>query len=127
MHPALRAAYRAERAAASAAESEGRIALAFHHLERAHVLSQRHAWAHARVHFEMLRLGASQRDAREVAGQVVRIAAAALFSRIWVPLGNTGRARVGAMRPMPVPPDLREVLACGDTRPSAEEPSTWRS
>lgn len=127
MHPALSAAYRAERRAASVATSHGQIALAFHHLERAHVLSQRHAWAHARVHLEMLRLGARQRDAREVAGQVGRIVAAVLFSRIWVPLGNTGRARVSAMRPMPVPTDLREVLACSDARSLAKEPSTWRS
>jgi hypothetical protein len=36
--------------------------------------------------------------------------AAAVFSRIWVPVGNTGRADVGAMKSMPIPQDLRGVL-----------------
>ena len=35
---------------------------------------------------------------------------AALFSRLWVPAGNTGGANVSAMRPMPVPPDLQALL-----------------
>ena len=43
-------------------------------------------------------------------GQITRIVAAALFSRIWVPIGNTGGANVSAMRPMPIPADLRDVL-----------------
>ena len=39
-----------------------------------------------------------------------RMVAALLSSRVWVPLGNTGRARVSAFRPMPVPPDLRHLV-----------------
>lgn len=59
----------------------------------------------------MLKLGASGHDRREVLGQLSRIVAAAVFSRIWVPIGNTGRANVSALKPMPVPDDLRRVLA----------------
>jgi hypothetical protein len=33
-----------------------------------------------------------------------------VFSRIWVPIGNTGGARVSALRPMPLPDDLRALL-----------------
>jgi hypothetical protein len=33
-----------------------------------------------------------------------------VFSRIWVPVGNTGRANVRALKAMPVPDDLRSVL-----------------
>ena len=58
----------------------------------------------------MLRLGWSRRDLREVVGQIPRIFAAALFSRVWVPIGNTGGANVPAMRPMPIPPDLQAIL-----------------
>jgi hypothetical protein len=58
----------------------------------------------------MLRLGASAGAWREVLGQSTRIIAAALFSRIWVPTGNTGRANVSALKPMPIPGDLRSVL-----------------
>ena len=55
-------------------------------------------------------MGAAGRDWREVLGQLSRIIAAAVFSRIWVPLGNTGRANVSAMKPMPIPADLRRIL-----------------
>lgn len=106
----IRAAYRAELSAARRASAGGDAAAAFHHLERAHILSQRHTLAHVRVHWRMLRLGASVGDWREVLGQASRIAAAAIFSRIWVPIGNTGRANVSALKPMPVPDDLRAVL-----------------
>jgi hypothetical protein len=110
MNQAMRAAYRAELAAAHAAAAAGDVEGAFQHLERAHILGQRDTWAHVRAHWEMLRLGASVGARREVAGQAVRIVAAALFSRLWVPLGNTGRAHVSAIRPMAIPEDLRAVM-----------------
>lgn len=108
----LQESYRAELAAAEAAPDSER---AFHHLARAHILSQRFTWRHVSVHWRMLKLGAALRDWREVLGQVTRILAAALFSRIWVPVGNTGRADVSAMKPMPVPQDLRALLEDGGT------------
>ena len=80
---------------------------------RAHILSQRFTARHVYVHWRMLRLGASAGVWREVLGQATRILAAAIFSRIWVPLGNTGRANVSAMKPMPVPEDLRALLENG--------------
>jgi hypothetical protein len=110
----LRAAYDAELEAADAATLGGKGEAAFHHLERAHILSQRHTREHVRVHWLMLRLGASAGAWREVLGQSTRIVAAALFSRIWVPIGNTGRANVSALKPMPIPGDLRAVLENDD-------------
>lgn len=110
MKPALRRAYEAELTAATAATVERNIDIAFHHLERAHILAQRHTSKHVYVHWRMLRLGASTGAWREVAGQFVRIVAAALFSRVWVPIGNTGRAHVGAMKPMALPDDIRGLL-----------------
>jgi hypothetical protein len=62
----------------------------------------------------MLKLGASMGDFREVFGQLSRILAASVFSRIWVPIGNTGRANVSAMKPMPIPDDLRILLQRSD-------------
>jgi len=106
----LRAAYVAELNAAGAAAINGDADAAFRHLERAHILSQRQTWQHVHVHWLMLKLGASVKDWREVRGQVSRIVAAAIFSRIWVPVGNTGRANVSALKPMAIPDDLREVL-----------------
>jgi hypothetical protein len=110
MNLALRNPYEAELSAANTATVEGKVEVAFHHLERAHILSQRHTLEHVHVHWLMLRLGASVGAWREVIGQSTRIVAAAVFSRIWVPIGNTGRASVSAIKPMPVPDDLRSVL-----------------
>jgi hypothetical protein len=81
----------------------------FTHLERAHVLGQRSTVRHTYAHWLMLRAGLQQRDFTEVLGQVPRILASIVFSRIWVPRGNTGRARVSAMKPMAIPGDLRHL------------------
>ena len=110
MTGALRAALDVELNASKAAIAAGSTAKAFHHLGRAHILSQRHTWQHVRVHWLMLKLGASVGEWSEVLGQTTRIVAAALFSRIWVPIGNTGRANVSALKPMRVPDDLRAIL-----------------
>jgi hypothetical protein len=97
--------------AAARARESNEPARAFAHLERAHILSQRHTWLHVRVHAAMWRWAWWQADLRELAGQVPRMAAALVFSRVWVPAGNTGGARVSAFRPMAVPEDLAAVLA----------------
>ncbi|NWL77012.1 hypothetical protein DM872_09125 [Pseudomonas taiwanensis] len=79
-------------------------------LERVHILTQRLALAHTSSHWLMLRAGWQQGDYREVLGQALRMPAALLFSRIWVPFGNTGRARVSAFKPMPMAEELRQLL-----------------
>ncbi|WP_148864241.1 DUF3703 domain-containing protein [Marinobacter fonticola] len=111
MHERLKVAYRNELASARAEEARGDCQLAFTHLERAHILSQRFALAHTATHLRMLRLGLRLSDGREVRGQITRALAALVFSRIWVPVGNTGRATVSALAPMTVPADLAEVLS----------------
>jgi len=115
MNSALRTAYLAELGSARAASARGESEVAFKRLARAHVLSQRHTWSHVHVHWLMLKLGKSSNDLHEVRGQVSRIIAAAIFSRIWVPAGNTGRANVNAMKPMPIPDDLRLLLEQGNS------------
>ena len=110
MHKTLKSFYRTETSAAHDAVKQGNFQLAFVHLERAHILSQRYTLAHAATHMRMLKLGWRLGDASEVRGLVVRVLAALIFSRIWVPGGNTGRARVSAFAPMPLPEDLSRVL-----------------
>ena len=95
---------------ADAARRAGDLDAAFAFLERAHVLGQRSTWRHVRSHLGMLRIGWLRRDPRELFGQLTRLVAATLFSRIWVPVGNTGGANVSALRPMPLPDDLRRLL-----------------
>ncbi|GMV31458.1 MAG: hypothetical protein AMXMBFR59_35830 [Rhodanobacteraceae bacterium] len=110
MNDRIDAAFHAEWLAAATARSAGDHATAMRHLERAHILGQRRTALHVRSHVGMLALAWQRRDRREIIGQLARIAAAALFSRLWVPTGNTGGTDVSAFRRMPVPEDLREVL-----------------
>ncbi len=110
MNKELKAYYLTELTAAVDAENKSDVDTAFRHLERAHILSQKFAFAHAATHLRMLRLGWKTRDTREVFGQMARAIAALVVSRIWVPVGNTGRANVSAFEPMPVPEDLANVL-----------------
>jgi len=110
----LRDAFLGELAGARAAESEHDFARAWSHLERAHVLSQAHAWPHLRVHGRMLACAWHRRDLREAAGQLPRLLLAAPGS--WTgraPRGNTGGADVGIFTPMAIPADL-EALLRGD-------------
>lgn len=93
------------------AMQEKRSATAFQWLERVHILTQRRPLLHAKSHWLMLVLGWQSGDYREVAGQIPRIVAALLFSKIWVPVGNTGRSRVSAFKPMPVAEELQSLLA----------------
>jgi hypothetical protein len=83
----------------------------FGNLERAHVLAQRSTSRHFYVHWLMLVAGLRRRDYREVVGQFPRILAAIVFSKVWVPRGNTGRARVNPLWPMAVPEDLRQWVS----------------
>lgn len=109
MNERRRRAFEDEWAKARSALRSGDLRQSFAHLERAHVLGQRSTRLHVRSHLAMLQVGWRRRDVREVTGQLFRIVAAALLSRVWVPEGNTGGADVSAMKPMPWPEDLRHL------------------
>lgn len=110
MRADIAAAYWQELKLATEKEQGGDLPAALAHLERAHILGQRSTLAHVRTHWRMLRVGSRLGDGREVRGQVARLIAALLFSRIWVPIGNNGRANVSAMKPMPIPVDLQRFF-----------------
>ena len=111
MKSALKTAFAKEMAAARSASAAGDMALAKHHLERAHILGQRRYSTHVQTHFQMLRLALKQADGKEVRGQLVRLIGAGPFHMAgWVPVGNTGGADVSATRPMPIPSDLQAHL-----------------
>ena len=109
MEKNVSAAYASEISLALEALQNRQHSRCFHHLERAHILGQRSTIRHTYAHWLMLRAGLEQRDFKEVLGQLPRMLASLVFSRIWVPLGNTGRSRVPAMKPMPLPDDLRHL------------------
>jgi hypothetical protein len=110
MGQVIREAFDREWQNSRAARVAGDFNAAFHHLERAHILGQRSTRLHVRSHVGMLGIAWQRRDLPVIAGQLTRIVAAALFSRLWVPVGNTGGANVSATHPMPVPPDLQAIL-----------------
>lgn len=84
---------------------------AWHHLERAHVLSQPWAWPHTRSHLAMLKQAVRDRDPKEITGQLLRVAVGGPGSLVGrYPVGNTGRARVAIMAQQPMEPDLVDIL-----------------
>lgn len=102
-----RRAYDLEVIAAKAALARDDLDEAFRRLERAHILGQPWAGAHSWTHWMMLRIGWRRRDAREIRGQVLRLAAGGLLSWMgWLPVGNTGGADVPPKKPLPLPSDL---------------------
>lgn len=100
-----------EMAAYRAARSADDATAAWAALERAHILSQPDLGPHLANHWAMLGFALGQRDWREAAGQVVRLALAPLGSLTGrIPTGNTGRSNVGAFKAMPIPDDLASQL-----------------
>jgi hypothetical protein len=110
MNERLKLAFEGEMRVGYERSTQGDRVGGFRHFERAHVLGQRHTVAHVRSHWAMLGIGWANRDAREVLGQIARMPAALLFSRVWVPVGNTGGANVSAFKPMPIPSDLAALM-----------------
>jgi hypothetical protein len=87
-------------------------------LERAHIIAQPYFAAHLASHWHMLGFALTLRDWREAAGQLFRLLLVPLGSLSGrLPVGNTGRARVSAFRPMPMPGDLAALLSSGDKPP----------
>jgi hypothetical protein len=107
----LRDAWSHELADARAARDRGDVAGEWHHLERAHILSQPMAGPHVRTHAAMLGWAVRGRDRHEIIGQLFRLVVAAPGSLTGrYPKGNTGGAGVSAFRPMTVPDDLQALL-----------------
>ena len=110
MNLRLREAFESEINLAIVEYSNKNFTESFSHFERAHILGQSFVIPHTRAHWWMLKIGLRTNNIPEVFGQIARIVASILFSRIWVPIGNTGGANVSAIKPMPIPEDLKEVL-----------------
>lgn len=95
----------------------GDVTMAWAALERAHILAQPLFAAHLSSHAHMLGFALAQRDWREVAGQAIRLMLVPLGTLTGrLPQGNTGRARVSAFRPMPIPADLADFALSQDAR-----------
>jgi len=115
MRTKLKAAYNLEMGEAIRFYKLNEFDNSFHHLERAHILGQRYIIPHTKSHWWMLKVGIKKHNIKEVFGQITRMVASVIFSRIWVPLGNTGGANVNPMKPMRIPEDLKKILSESET------------
>jgi hypothetical protein len=115
----LRRAWATEHDAARRARTRGDVQTEWHHLERAHIVSQPLAGRHVRTHASMFATALRRRDRRELMGQTFRLLVAGPGSMTGrYPVGNTGGASVSAFLPMPIPDDLRALLGDATTEES---------
>ena len=109
--PGLRQAWSDEMGLAHEARDRDDTGTEWHHLERAHILSQPMAGPHVRTHLAMIGSALRRRDRREILGQLFRLIVAGPGSFTGkYPVGNTGGANVSAFAPMPIPDDLQAIL-----------------
>ena len=111
MRKNLKEAFNSEIEKAIQLYENNKLEASFSHLERAHILGQSFIFPHAKSHWWMLKVGWKKRNFSEIFGQATRIIASILFSRIWVPLGNTGGTNVNPLKLMPIPEDLKKILS----------------
>ena len=114
MPAALRRAFDARLVAGDEALQAGHAEEALAHYEAAHILGQAWTGPHVHSHVAILRWAVQRRRSREIVGQITRIVAAALFTWLWVPRGNPGSTRVGALARRPVPNELEALLTRAD-------------
>jgi hypothetical protein len=87
------------------------LQVSWHHLERAHILSQPYPLSHTYVHWQMLQFGIKTKNTKEVIGQIPRLLIGGIKSFVGkVPVGNTGGANVPPLKPMEIPDDLKVII-----------------
>ncbi|WP_420580511.1 DUF3703 domain-containing protein [Reichenbachiella sp.] len=91
--------------------SKQEIATAWHHLERAHIISQRYPLQHTETHWKMFLLGIKTTNLKEIVGQLIRLIFGAPLSFInKIPVGNVGSSRVSMIQSQPLPADIQEIF-----------------
>lgn len=102
---------------ARALMGRGNLDGAFVHLERAHVLGQRHVRWHVLTHWLMLQIAIRRHQGISAAGQAARIVLGAIGSALGrVPTGNTGGSDVSMFARLPISPDLLSVMSGSEPR-----------
>ena len=111
MPSGLKTYYLTELDAYSKELREGNLALAWRHLERAHIIGQAWPREHNYVHLLMLIFGIKIKNIKEIIGQIPRLMLGGVKSFVGhIPVGNTGGADVPGLRPMEIPEDLQRIL-----------------
>lgn len=111
MPTGLKPHYQAELSAYQQFLRENNLLMAWHHLERAHVIGQPWAVEHTEVHWRMLRFGFYIKNWKEIRGQVLRLVFGGVKSFVGtIPTGNTGGANVPPLKVMDIPQDIKVLL-----------------
>lgn len=99
--------YKQELNSYQAALQNLKLPLAWHHLERAHVIGQAFPIEHSFVHWKMLQFGFRIKSAKEVLGQLPRLLVGGVKSFVGkIPVGNTGGANIPPLRSLPIQEDI---------------------
>ena len=88
----------------------GDLQAASHCFQEAHILGQTFIAEHTLSHLWLWRVGWKLRKWPEIIGQPPRILASLIFSKLWVPRGNSGLASISAFKTMPIPTALQEFF-----------------
>ncbi|MEL7148266.1 MAG: DUF3703 domain-containing protein [Bacteroidota bacterium] len=89
----------------------GGLQLAWHHLERAHIIGQAYPYHHSYVHWKMLLFGFHIKDRKEIIGQIPRLLVGGVKSFVGkIPVGNTGGVNVPPLKPLPINEELLEIF-----------------
>lgn len=98
------------------ADIAGDHAVAFTHLENAHVLGQTSTRWHVKIHWLMMLWAIRRSNFAEIAGQLFRIFGAATMTAVGrVPSGNTGGSNVSPFMVMPIKPEHEAIITQAKT------------
>lgn len=97
--------------------ANGNLEVAWHHLERAHIIGQRYPFSHSYAHWKMLEFGIKIKCYREIFGQIPRLIFGGVKSFVGeVPLGNPGGANVSPLKSFPIDEDIQHIFRKTVTR-----------
>lgn len=89
----------------------GNLNMAWHYLERAHVIGQNYPYAHSYVHWKMLQFGFRIKSRKEIIGQIPRLIFGGIKSFVGkVPTGNTGGSNVPPLKSLPIDADIQKIF-----------------
>ncbi|MEQ8364335.1 MAG: DUF3703 domain-containing protein [Cyclobacteriaceae bacterium] len=85
--------------------------LAWHHLERAHVIGQSYPFAHTYVHWKMLLFGVKIKSIKEIMGQLPRLLLGGIKSFVGkIPVGNTGGSNIPPLQSLPLSEEIKSIF-----------------
>lgn len=87
------------------------LQMAWHHLEKAHIIGQAYPFEHSYVHWKMFLFGIKIKDIKEIIGQIPRLLVGGVKSFVGkIPVGNTGGANVPPLKPLPIEEEILEIF-----------------